>query len=185
MQIITTQEWGAKPALRPPVLTTPKFIIIHHMGTPNPPKDISKGTKEGAMELARRCQSWHMDDNHWADTGQNYTLSSGGYILEGRQGTLEALQQGKCIISAHAGQRAANESPGIECEGEFTTKAMNGRQWEALVWLCAYICKHSGLSPRVIRGHRDFHPTDCPGDWLYSQLPRLKLEGSELLQVMQ
>jgi hypothetical protein len=32
-----------------------------------------------------------------------------------------------------------------------------------------------------IRGHRDFSNTDCPGDWLYSQLPRLRKQVADKL----
>lgn len=181
MQIITTQEWGAAPPKRGFPLTTPSYIIIHHMMTPNSPRDISKGTREGAITLAQRCQGWHMEGNHWSDTGQNFTVTTGGFILEGRQGTLSALQQGKSIQSAHAGQDAANQSPGIECEGTYSNNVMPKKQWEALVWLCSYICIQTGLTPRMVRGHRDFSPTECPGDWLYSQLPRLKQEVAALL----
>lgn len=181
MQIITTQEWEALPPKRAFPLTTPSYIIIHHMMTPNKPRDISKGTREGAIKLAKNCQVWHMEGNKWSDTGQNFTLSTGGFILEGRQGTLDALSQGRSIQSAHAGQDAANQSPGIECEGTYSNSIMPKKQWEALVWLCSYICMQTGLTERTIRGHRDFSATECPGDWLYSQLPQLKREVANLL----
>ena len=55
-----------------------------------------------------------MDGFGWADSGQNFLNTTGGFLLEGRQGTLDAIKQGLCVRSAHAGTPKGNESPGIE-----------------------------------------------------------------------
>jgi hypothetical protein len=173
-RVISTSEWGAKAPKQWPDETVPQYVIIHHTDTPNPPNDISKGTEDGAKRLARSIQNTHMDSFGWNDSGHNFLNTTGGYLLEGRQGTLAAIKRGRCVQSSHAGTFEANKSPGIENEGRFMTYKMGDQQWSSLVDLCVSICDSCNISPDNIKGHRDFFNTDCPGDWLYSQLPRLR-----------
>jgi hypothetical protein len=184
-KVITTAEWGARPAQTTFEKTFPRYVIVHHTDNHNPPEDFSKGSIEGAIRLARNIQRGHMDDpptgNGWSDSGHNFLNTTGGFVLEGRHGSLDAVKQGFCIQSAHAAQDIGklangNQSPGIENEGTFMTFQMIPKQWNSLVELCASLCDSCNVSPRNIRGHRDFSDTDCPGDWLYSQLPHLRKE---------
>jgi peptidoglycan hydrolase-like protein with peptidoglycan-binding domain len=179
--VISAKEWGAVPPKEWPEQTRPQFVIIHHTATPNPPNDISYGTSAGAREFARSLQSAHMDGFGWADSGHNFLNTTGGFLLEGRQGTLDAIKQGLCVRSAHAGTPKGNESPGIENEGTFTTYQMKTQQWNSLVDLCVSICSSCKIDPDNIKGHRDFIETQCPGDWLYSQLPKLRNEVRQKL----
>jgi hypothetical protein len=180
-KVITTTQWGARDAIEDSFdLTRPMYIVIHHTGDPNPPNDRSKGTLPGAKQLARDTQSFHMG-NGWSDSGHNFINTTSGLLLEGRHGTLNAVRKGFCVRSAHAAQQGdllarGNESPGIENEGNFMTAKMGQKQWDSLVELCVSLCSSCGVSPENIRGHRDFSNTDCPGDWLYAQLPKLQQE---------
>ena len=179
--VISAKEWGARPPKQWPDETIPQYIIVHHTDTPNPPKDLSRGTVDGAKELARSIQRAHMGEFGWNDSGHNFLNTTGGVLLEGRQGSLDAIKRGRCVRSAHAGNAKGNESPGIENEGRFMTYQMNAQQWNSLVELCVSICSSCKIDPNNIKGHRDFSPTDCPGDWLYSQLPRLRQEVRQRL----
>lgn len=177
-QVMSTDEWGARPA-GPFSRTVPRYIVVHHTDNKNPPNDPSKGTLEGAKQFARDIQRFHMDSRGWSDSGHNFLNTTGGFILEGRHGSLNAVKQGFCVQSAHALQdppklARGNESPGIENEGNFMTFQMGQKQWDSLVELCASLCESCDISPKNIRGHREFSDTDCPGDWLFAQLPRLR-----------
>jgi peptidoglycan hydrolase-like protein with peptidoglycan-binding domain len=174
--VISAKEWGAKPPKQWSGETRPQYIIIHHTATPNPPNDVSKGTLGGAKNFAKSIQKAHMDGFGWVDSGHNFLNTTGGFLLEGRQGSLAAIKQGNSIRSAHAGSAKGNQSPGIENEGTFTTYQMKTPQWNSLVELCVSICSSCKIDPDNIKGHRDFSPTQCPGNWLYSQLPRLRSE---------
>lgn len=174
--VISAKEWGARPPKQWPEQTRPQYIVIHHTDTPNPPRELSRGTIEGARELARSIQRGHMNDFGWNDSGHNFLNTTSGVLLEGRQGTLDAIKQGRSVRSAHSGNNTGNESPGIENEGNFMTYQMNAKQWDSLVNLCVSICSACKIDPDNIKGHRDFSPTNCPGNWLYSQLPRLRQE---------
>lgn len=179
--VISAREWGAVPPTNWSPETTPRFIVIHHTASANPPNDISRGTDAGARAFARSLQRAHMDGFGWADSGHNFLNTTGGILLEGRQNSLAAVKRGRGVRSAHAGSVEGNESPGIENEGTFTTYQMPAVQWNKLAELCASICSSCKISPDNIKGHRDFVATQCPGDWLYSQLPRLRQDVRQRL----
>lgn len=179
--VISAADWGAATPKEPCEETVPNYIIIHHTDTPNPPNAISKGTLTGAKQFAKSIQNTHMKTNGWNDSGHNFLNTVGGILLEGRQGTLTAIIQGRCVRSAHSGDKSANESPGIENEGNFMTNKMAATQWNSLVDLCTALCSGCNINPDNIKGHRDFKATKCPGDWLYNQLPRLRQEVRQKL----
>ncbi|MCA1993703.1 MAG: N-acetylmuramoyl-L-alanine amidase [Coleofasciculus sp. S288] len=182
-KVISAKEWGARPPKQWQAETRPLYIIIHHTATPNPPNDLSKGTLEGAKSFARSIQKAHMDGFGWADSGHNFLNTTAGVLLEGRNGSLDAIKRGRCVRSAHSGNTKGNESPGIENEGTFTTYQMSAKQWDSLVELCASICSSCKIDPDNIKGHRDFSPTQCPGNWLYSQLSRLRQDVRKRLDL--
>ncbi len=186
--VISTQDWGARSPRHRSARTNPKYIVIHHTASPNPPNHASKGTEEGAKQYARNIQNFHMDSNGWSDSGHNFLNTTAGILLEGRHGTLDAVKQGQCVQSAHAakqGNRLAggNQSPGIENEGTFMTHQMEATQWDSLVELCAALCQSCNIKPANIKGHKDFSNTACPGTWLYAQLPKLRREVADKLGV--
>lgn len=180
-KVIKAKDWSAISA-RPFPLTNPKYIVIHHTDSQNPPNNPSRGTPSGAKAYAQSIQRDHKSRTPpFKDSGHNFLNTTAGLMLEGRHGSLEAIIKGRCVSSAHALQDpgklgGGNESPGIENEGNFMTHKMGKDQWDSLVALCAGICKSCDIDPSQIRGHRDFSNTDCPGDWLYSQLPKLRNE---------
>jgi len=186
-KVIPTTEWNAKAPLNAFALRTPKYVIVHHTTDQNPPTNPSRSTQDGAIKLAQRIQRDHFGRG-WSDSGHNFLNTTGGFVLEGRTGTLDAVKKGLCVQSAHAAQdpgRLANgnDSPGIENEGNFMNFAMGDVQWASLVELCASLCDACSISPVNIRGHREFSNTQCPGDWLFGQLPRLRQDVATKLGV--
>jgi hypothetical protein len=177
--IIDCAGWGARRNRN--VISVwnrrPVRIIVHHTATSNV-KDLSRGAAES---IARAIQNFHMDRRGWIDTGQHFTISRGGFVLEGRHRSLEVLRGGRQHVEgAHCtGQNV--EAVGIENEGTYTTVTPPDQLWERLRDLCAYICHQYGIPPTEITGHRDFKDTVCPGDALYEMLPRLRVEVAEVL----
>jgi hypothetical protein len=187
-KVISTKDWGARSSRNNIKFsrTNPKFIIIHHTASLNPPNHASKGTEAGAKKYARDIQKFHMDTNGWSDSGHNFLNTTAGILLEGRHGTLDAVKEGQCVQSAHAAKQGnklagGNQSPGIENEGTFMTHTMEAKQWNSLVELCVELCKSCNIVPANIRGHKDFSNTLCPGNWLYNQLPKLRKEVADKL----
>ncbi|WP_370591186.1 peptidoglycan recognition protein family protein [Saccharopolyspora montiporae] len=170
--ISSTSDWGAREASGAiEVLdSAPDKIVVHHTATPNS-EDTSQ---EQAFALAQQVQEYHMDSNGWVDTGQNFTNSRGGYLLEGRHQSLAALESGsQHVVGAHAGEQNS-VSLGIENEGTYSQAEVPAALWESLVELCSYMVGQYGIGAGEIYGHRDFMSTACPGDVLYARLPELR-----------
>ncbi len=177
--IVSCDGWGARPARGGLRIhdRRPVRILVHHTATPNV-RDVSP---EAAVRLARAIQRFHMDARGWPDTGQHFTVSRGGVVLEGRHHTLELLQAGRRQVEgAHCtGQNVV--AVGIENEGTYGAVDPPAVLWARLRELCAHLCERYRIAPTEIHGHRDFKDTACPGDRLYAALPRLRAEVAGVL----
>ena len=178
-RIYSCDEWGARPPSSTPsvVQHKPNKIIVHHTAFPNT-TDYSLAY---AFQNSRDIQNLHMDTNGWLDSGQHFTNSRGGYITEGRHGSLSTLQGGrKMIQGAHCvGQNT--QAIGIENDGSYHTgEQPTTAQWNSLIQFCAYICKQYGLPATEIYGHKDFNSTLCPGG-IWDRLPELRTAVGQLL----
>jgi N-acetylmuramoyl-L-alanine amidase CwlA len=172
-RIYSTSEWGARGVSGLTVRSyQPSYIVIHHTATGNG----TATTQSAAFSLARSIQNYHMDNNGWSDTGQQFTVSRGGYAMEGRHQSLSRLRGGTSFMQgAHVGAGNVNaESIGIENEGLYTSVTPPAALYNKLVDLCAYICDKYTIASSQIFGHRDFMATACPGNVLYGMLPELR-----------
>lgn len=175
--IIVCKTWGArKPKSNPIVVGRPDKIIVHHTDG-----HASNGApKEGdyirfAMSYARMLQNDMMDSRGWNDSGHNFLVMRSGLILQGRWGTVTAIEHGRMVESAHC--PGENNNPGIEHEHlpgeEFTPE-----QLASTVQLMAWICDRTGISPASLYGHNQFYPTECPSNLAGMILPlRAKVAG--------
>ncbi len=172
--------WLAQPAKAPIVLLAarPTRILVHHTASANT-SDLSQAQ---AFSLARNIQQGHFARG-WIDTGQQFTVSRGGFVLEGRHRSLEAAQGGaQHVQGAHCdGQN--DVAVGIENEGTYMTVSPPAGQYGALVSLCAWLCQQYGIPATELYGHRDFNSTACPGDVLYAKLPQLRADVAARLGV--
>ncbi|MQY13640.1 hypothetical protein SRB5_37900 [Streptomyces sp. RB5] len=178
-EIISCDGWGARPpagSLDRRVGTT-RRIVVHHMAFENT-MDFSLAA---AIACAERVQYIHMDINGWSDTGNHFSISRGGHVLEGRHGSLDALRDGGYqIVSAHAtGQNT--QSIGIENEGTYIDELPTGKLWQSLVDLCTTICTQYKFGAQHITGHWDWNNTQCPGAAFYSTFPNLRLHVAKSL----
>jgi len=108
----------------------------------------------------RGIQDFHMDGRGWSDIAYNYVNCPHGYTYEGR---------GYDERSSANGQNSYNYA-------SFATQAMWGSRAgakvpnalkDALLFSMA-ILRDKGNATDVVKGHRDWHSTDCPGDELYA-----------------
>lgn len=179
-RIYTREEWGARPPTSAATILdrAPDRIVVHHTASENT-SDLSL---DQAFALSRWIQDLHMDDNGWADAGQQLTISRGGYVLEGRNRSLEAIAQGDHVMGAHVSGH--NEHTiGIENEGIYVSEDTTAELFSSLVATCAWLCQVYSLDPYVaIVGHRDYNATQCPGDVLYARLPELREAVDATLQ---
>ncbi|BCJ31299.1 hypothetical protein Asera_54070 [Actinocatenispora sera] len=170
--VVDCDDWGARPPSSPIQLSgnVTNKIIVHHMEFPN----STDYSLEHAKQLARDCQDLHMDTNGWADTGQHFTVSRGGYVLEGRHRSLETLEAGQQqVIAAHCPGENGN-AIGIENEGTYFTETPPQALFDALTTLCVTVCRQYRLHAYDLFGHWDFRDTDCPGAAFYREFPQLR-----------
>ncbi|MCZ7437088.1 peptidoglycan recognition family protein [Micromonospora sp. WMMC241] len=169
--IANCATWGARPPSSPVsvVQNRPNKIIIHHTAFPNT-TDYSLAQ---AYRNSRDIQNLHMDSNGWLDSGQHFTNSRGGYLTEGRHGSLYGLLHGQSMVQgAHCvGQNS--QAIGIENDGIYLDVQPPQALWDSLVWFCAFTCQQYGIAPTEIYGHKDFNSTQCPG-LLHDRLPELR-----------
>jgi hypothetical protein len=172
--------WGARPPSSPiqVLATPPRYIVVHHTATPN----STNYTLDHALNLSRSIQNHHMDTNGWSDTGQQLTISRGGYVMEGRDRTPEAIAARNHVVGAHVANHNST-CIGIENEGLYTSVGPTAALTDALVQTLAWLCGAYGLNPHsAILGHRDFNATACPGDVLYSRLPALRDRAAQTMR---
>jgi len=184
--IIDCDSWGARPPTSEIVLRygTTRKIIVHHTAYPN----STDYSREQAIWLARDIQRLHQDVNGWADSGQHFTISRGGYVLEGRHRSLETLDTGLAQVqSAHCPGRNI-DSIGIENEGTYISETPTQALWDSLVRLSVTICQQYNIKAHNMFGHWDFRATQCPGIAFYRQFPQLRRDvavalGTSLAEV--
>lgn len=172
-RIYSTSEWGARPPNGQIVVLdrVPTYIVVHHTAEPGNSEDYSLAH---AMAICRSIQNYHMDGQGWADSGQQFTNSRGGFVLEGRHQSLDVVRGGtQHVQGANVGGRNS-EVIGIENEGLYTQVDVPAALWNSLVQLVAWIAGRYGRPVTDIMGHRDFNSTECPGDVLYGRLQELR-----------
>lgn len=162
--IVSTDEWGASPAARAFPLNHARGVVLHNTASPNRAPKSGAAELAEAYDLARNIQADHVIRGY-EDTGNHFTISRGGVILEGRHGSSEAAALGLVPTGAHAGNLEANTyHHGIELEGTYTgAEPITAAQWRALVRLTDYLLTAAQLPASAITPHRAWRETGCPG----------------------
>nr|WP_242618881.1 peptidoglycan recognition family protein [Actinomadura fibrosa] len=178
-RVHTRAEWRAKAPRRPARVLDrpPDRIIVHHTDTAN----TNNRSLAHAFALSRRIQRFHMGKRGWDDTGQQLTISRGGFVMEGRNRSLQAIRSGRHVVGAQV-LHQNEHTIGIENEGRYNSKQVPARLWSSLIEVCVWLCAEYQLDPaEAIVGHRDYNRTECPGDVLYARLPALRRAVAERL----
>ncbi|MDV6011441.1 N-acetylmuramoyl-L-alanine amidase [Haloechinothrix sp. LS1_15] len=174
-QVFGTERWLAREPAEPVDVASypPSYIVVHHTVNPGNNSDF---TRRHAFRISRSIQDFHMDSRGWIDSGQQFTISRGGHITEGRHRSLEILRGGRHHVVGNNVGGHNDEVIGIENEGDYRTEDVPDRLWSSLCDLVTYIADRYGIPPERIAGHRDFNTTACPGDVLYARLDELRAE---------
>jgi len=177
-RIIPCSEWRAKPAKGAIVAAgKPSQAIFHHTAGHVPNFEPGETYAESCA-YARGIQNFHMNDRDWNDSGHNFLVTRGGYILEGRHGSVAAVMRGGMVVSAHCPKH--NSQPGVEIEHN-GAEPMTPIQREAAIWLFAWLCREGSFAATQIFPHRQFFPTDCPGV-LANDLPNFRHDVQAALE---
>ena len=158
MKVWTRAEWGARPPRSTTWMETPAAMaVIHHTVTTWP------ASPDQAAEQCRTIQGWHMDGNGWADIGYSWLVGAGD-IFEGRGwGVAQAAQQGYNNV-AHS----------VAILGDGTNQPASTADLEAVAAIIRSGMAFGAIADVRILAHRDLNSTECCGDAVYNQLPRIR-----------
>ncbi len=191
--IVSRGEWGADENLRlancpePPDISTNTTVgVVHHTGGNNNygPQDtpaIVRGLYGYATQTLKYC-----------DTHYNFFVDRYGQIFEGRYGSVWDPVRAAHTTGMNTG------TVGVALIGNFQNVPPPAAAIDALERLLAWKLNLHGVDPRrsvdytplsntdrwpagvtrtipYIVGHRDPGSTDCPGNFVYSQLPKIRL----------
>jgi len=159
-----------------PDLINPKRITLHHTVIAALPETATQAQE---VQRMRQILNIHLNSSGYSDIGYHYIIMPSGRIYEGRS----SLKKG-----AHD---LINDGFGVAVDGDFQNlRRITQKQFEAIVSLCALLCKRMGITdpvtpvstqtydfglrslPRIL-GHRDRVATACPGT-VYERLGEIR-----------
>ena len=184
--IIPRLSWGADESIRrhpPRYADAIHFAVIHHTAGSN---DYSPAQ---SAAIVRGIEIYHVKGNGWWDIGYNFLVDKYGQVFEGRYGGVD-----KPVIGAHT-QGFNVGSVGISVLGTYDSSPISLAAKHSLEQLLAWKLDLAHVDPlstltwtsdgnprfprgvpvflRAISGHRDMTFTDCPGNALYGEIPRI------------
>ena len=164
-----------------------RALIVHHTDTAN------SYSAAQAYAQVRAVYAFHPKVRGWNDIGYNFLVDRFGRVFEGRA---RQHHQGRSWAPTPAASTPTARRRGAR---HFTTQVPSRAAVDALAGLLAWKAAQYGIDPaprspshrpaarsraiprepRCVGGvsaHRDVGNTECPGDALYGQLPRLRRE---------
>jgi hypothetical protein len=187
--ILTRAQWGADESIRrnaPHYTGTIQAGFVHHTAGTNgySAADVPK--------IIRGIYAYHVKGNGWSDIGYNYLVDRFGRLWEGRYGGIA-----KNVLGAHTGGFNVNTFA-VSAIGDYEKVAAPAVMVDSIARLMAWklslayrnpnattvLTSQGGGTSRypagqrvtfnVISGHRDAGNTECPGKYLYAQLPTIR-----------
>ncbi len=150
--IITREQWGSMEITEGYQPHTLVRITLHHDGAE---------FHGGAPGRLRGLQSWARRVRGWVDIPYHFLIDLEGNVYEARP--LEFV-----------GDTATEYDPTghalITVMGNYNVQEINEAQMGALIDLAAWLCYEYSIPPDLIRGHRDYAATSCPGTNFYRYL---------------
>jgi hypothetical protein len=159
--VVGRGDWGAKPPRSGWDRHKPYRFTQHH----------TQGRRTNSLDESLRemrvIQDFHQNGRGWKDIGYHFLIDSAGRIFQGRPET---------VIGAHArGQNQGNI--GISLMGNHhppKNHTLTAAQKASIKRLGKWLMSRYGIKVGTYKGHRDYNPTDCPGDIVYGQLGRIR-----------
>ncbi|WP_416975670.1 peptidoglycan-binding protein [Streptomyces sp. 4F14] len=163
MRLVTRAQWGAKPSKYPlAYIKSTLGVKIHYEGTYVPKSLANPDAHSTCAGRMRDLQASHLANpkEDYSDIAYNAVVCPHGYIYEGRglhrktgaNGTA-ALNVADYAVCAMLGDSGLVQPTAAQLDGLV----------DAIEWL-----RSGGDAGDRVRGHRDGHPTSCPGDPLYA-----------------
>jgi hypothetical protein len=155
--LVKRSSWGARAAKQGTTSIIARPSVTGHY--------VGGGWKwpwyhDSCDDKVREIQAWHMDDREWSDIAYNYLACPHDFVYEGR---------GFGRRSSANGTEFGNQNSFAICclWGENSAKALPDGLKTAFLF-ARKILMVSGGATSVLKGHRDWKATECPGDLLYA-----------------
>lgn len=163
MKYVDRNGWGARPFAQPNGAITyarpRKGVKVHYLGAAYPDRAHNQ-----CAAFIRGIQNQHMDRNGWSDIGYSFLVCTHGYVYEGRG--LRRRNSANGNTSLNEDHYAVCALVGTSGVVQPSATQLNGVR-DAIDY-----CRKSGPCGNEILGHKDGHPTLCPGDALYAWVQR-------------
>lgn len=154
LEIITRADWGWVPLSDTIPTHEIKYITIHHGGEDFPEdKDVIK--------YLIGLQSWSRSDKQWIDNPYHYMIDLRGNIYEARPIDYPGDTNTDYDVRGHA----------LICVmGNYEHQILSETQFDQLALLIATLADKYGVSNDLIKSHKDYTETLCPGKDIYRYL---------------
>ncbi len=181
-QILSRSSWGADEALVRYAYTYAKVTgaMVHHTAGSN------TYTEADVPAILRSIQAYHVNGRGWNDIAYNFLVDKFGRAWEGRGGGVDKAVQG-----GHAYGVTNARTTGISLMGNYQTVAPSAAMMDTAERVIAWKFALHGVDPysttygsggqdggstflNAISGHRDENATDCPGQYVYSQMETIR-----------
>ncbi|MDA1028396.1 MAG: N-acetylmuramoyl-L-alanine amidase [Bacteroidetes bacterium] len=186
--LITRAQWSAKPfksgSPSPLANGAYQFMTMHHAA------GYSAETEAQGKAQMLAMQDLHQNVRGWSDIGYQFAIDRGGRLYQGRpfmDNSTSLSQVPVLAMGAHVGNGNTGNIGVVimGCyhppEGSSCVQQITPAAYETYKVLFAFLSERYGVAPTLIRGHRDFSTTACPGDNNYVLLPQLRVQVANLL----
>jgi hypothetical protein len=143
----------------------PTRLTIHHTGTQMRFDRTLEAKIKSLQEFSQRDDSLDSGKKKpaWADVPYHYYISVDGRVAEGREWKYVGDSNTPYDPTGHLL---------VVIEGSFDKDTLTTAQNRTLDSLIPALAKHFHIASRALASHRDYAETSCPGNNVYSQLPR-------------
>lgn len=145
----------------------PVRLTIHHTGTQMRFDRTLEQKIKSLQEFSQRDDSLSGGKKKpaWADVPYHYYISVDGRVAEGREWKYVGDSNTPYDPTGHLL---------VVIEGSFDKDTLTTAQSHTLDILIPALAKHFRIRSSALASHKDFAETSCPGQNVYSQLPRLR-----------
>ncbi|MEA5445582.1 N-acetylmuramoyl-L-alanine amidase [Gammaproteobacteria bacterium AB-CW1] len=155
---VPRSSWGnlSNTAWHP--LANVSQLVVHHT--------VSANSSNDWAAVVRSFYNYHVNSLGWSDIGYNWLVAPDGTLFQGRAHRPDGNTD---VVGAHvAGHNSY--TMGLAYIGTYTSVNPSAAAVETGAQLLAWKAAQHGISTSLIRGHRDYGATACPGDSLYARL---------------
>lgn len=161
MKLVRRPEWGAPATSAAASIASTRGVKVHYLGSPYTSRSHDK-----CDDYVRQIRASHLANKqeNYADIAYNMLVCEHGTVYEGRGAHKRTGANGTAALNtAHYAVCALLGSKGLTTPPELMLTGIR----DAIEYLRA-----TGDAGNEIKGHRDGHATECPGDALYDWVKR-------------